>query len=75
MGSPDATRGFRTSAAPIASDVLRSRAFGSRLVTPTTKSHAPEIMNANEATIATAATYNPATWSATSNAAPTSWAA
>ena len=30
--------------------------FGSRTVTPTTKSHAPEIMNVSAATIATAAT-------------------
>lgn len=53
---------------------LGSRAFGSRTAPPTTKSHAAEIMNANAAVIATAATYSPAMWSATSNAAPTSWA-
>jgi hypothetical protein len=50
--------------------VLRSGVFGSRIVTPTTKSHALEIMNVSAATIATAATYSPAMRSATSNAAP-----
>ena len=52
---------------------LRSKGFGSRIVTPTSKSHAPEIMSVIAATIATAATYSPAIWSATSNAAPTIW--
>ena len=51
----------------------RSTAFGSRFAASTFRSHAPETMNANATTRATAETYNPATWSATSNAAPTNW--